>query len=412
MEETKEVFSPSQERLDQLIQLKENKEQGIYSGIPLWESFPTLGDIVPTIDKGQVILNCAASGVGKSMITRFKDIIVPWLFVKSHPELEIDLKFVIFLLEDDEIRFKDYIIAELLYLKYKVSISPKQLKSSFKEPLSQDIIDKIKSIQYAIDDLLGRCIIEDSVYNSYGIYKACRLHSEEWGTHYHTPLIKEDRVITRAEYNDLPHLPEQYKDSSIDELVNKYKIVPTNYKEYWKYSHYLPNDPKQHVIAVFDNINCLVPDKFEGSLKDAMDNFMYNYLRKNIAKHWQWSCVAVQQNVGGAEEQQFDNRGGNIIEKLIPNLSMLGDSKLTQRAAHLIFSLFDPQRYGIEEFMGYDIKQLKKMSRFMFILKNNDGEANVVIPCYFSGPSGHFIELPKPDQMSLIYSKIKKGESL
>ena len=25
------------------------------------------------------------------MITRYKDIIVPWLFVKNHPELEIDL---------------------------------------------------------------------------------------------------------------------------------------------------------------------------------------------------------------------------------------------------------------------------------------------------------------------------------
>lgn len=412
MEEIQEAYSPSQERLDQLIKLKEDKEQGIYNGIPIWESFPKLGEFIPTIDKGQVVINAAASGIGKSMVTRFKDIIVPWLFVKNHPELNIDLKFVIFLLEDDSARFKDYIICELLYLKYKIELSPKQLKSSFKEPLSQDIIDKIKVLQPALDDLFSRCIIEDSVYNSYGIYKACRLHSEEWGIHYYTPLIAEDKTITRSEYNDLPHIPENYKDSSIDELINKYKLVPTNYKEYWKYSHYLPNNPKQHIIAVFDNINCLIPDKFEGSLKDAMDNFMYNYLRKNIAKHWQWSCVAVQQNVGGAEEQQFDNRGSNIIDKLVPNLSMLGDSKLTQRAAHLIFALFDPQRYGIEKFMKYDINQLKKKSRFLFVLKNNDGEANIVIPCYFSGPSGHFVELPLPDQMQPIYDKIKKGEVL
>lgn len=405
-----EVFSPSRERLKQLRKLKEDKEKGIYSGIPLWESFPQLGEIIPTIDKGQVVLNIAASGVGKSMITRFKDIIVPWLFVKNHPELEIDLKFVIFLLEDDEVRFQDYIISELLYLKYNISVSPKQLKSSFKEPLSQDVIDKIELLQPAIDDLLNRCIVMDSVYNSYGIYKTCRMLSEEWGIHYYTPLIAEDRTITKSEYNDLPHIPEAYKDSSIEELINKFKLVPTDYKEYWKYSHYKANNPKQHVISIFDNINCLIPDKIEGSLKDAMDNFMYNYLRKNICKHWGWSGIAVQQNVGGAEEQQFDNRGGNIIEKLIPNLSMLGDSKLTQRAAHLIFALFDPQRYGIGEFMNYDIKQLKKKSRFLFILKNNDGEANIVIPCYFSGPSGHFKELPKPDQMQVIYNKIKKGE--
>ena len=64
MEELKEVFSPSQERINQLIKLKEDKESGVYSGIPIWESFPRLGEIVPTIDKGQVVLNAAASGVG------------------------------------------------------------------------------------------------------------------------------------------------------------------------------------------------------------------------------------------------------------------------------------------------------------------------------------------------------------
>lgn len=61
---TKEVFSPSQQRIDQLRELKEQKEKGILSGVPLWEGFPTLGDVIPSLDKGQVILNAAASGVG------------------------------------------------------------------------------------------------------------------------------------------------------------------------------------------------------------------------------------------------------------------------------------------------------------------------------------------------------------
>ena len=43
------------------------------------------------------------------MITRFKDIIIPWLFVKQHPELEVDLKFVIFLLEDAIINVKSFL---------------------------------------------------------------------------------------------------------------------------------------------------------------------------------------------------------------------------------------------------------------------------------------------------------------
>lgn len=403
-----EVFSPSQERINELKALKEQKDKGIFSGIPLWERFPTLGDTVPTIDKGQVILNIAASGVGKSMITRYKDIIVPWLFVRNHPELEIDLKFVIFLLEDEKKRFEDYIISEILFLQFGLRISPKRLRSSYKESLSGDVIKKMEEIQPLIDDLLNRCIIEDSIYNSYGIYKKCRLLSEEWGVHYYVDMLKVNNIITRAEYNKLKIIPEHLKDYSIEELKNSHDINPLEYKAFYKYKCYTPHNPKQHIIALFDNINCLNPDDREKDLKGAMDNFMYGYLRKNLAKHWNWTCVAVQQNVGGAEEQSFTYKGENIVEKLIPNLSMLGDSKLTQRAAHLIYALWDPSRYGITEFKNYSISRLRDDVRFLFILKNNDGKSNLLIPLYFVGESSYFSELPSPTNMTeQIYKAIE-----
>lgn len=57
------IFSPASQRISELKKLRDEKASGIYSGIPLWESFPTLTTIVPTIDKGQTILNFASSGV-------------------------------------------------------------------------------------------------------------------------------------------------------------------------------------------------------------------------------------------------------------------------------------------------------------------------------------------------------------
>jgi len=343
------------------------------------------------------------------MITRHKDIIVPWLYVLGHPELNIDLKFVIFLLEDDEKRFKDYIISELLYIKYHIAISPKRLRSSYKDPLSNEILEKINSIQPAIDNLLNKCDIQDSIYNSYGIYRYCRLKSEEWGIHYYTDLLGEGKIITKSQYNDLVKLDEKYKDSTLQEIIVKYNLDPNKYKDFWKYSHYTPNNPNQHVIAIVDNINCLVPDKFEEGLKGAMDNFMYNYARKNITKHWNWTLVAVQQNVGGAEEQSYTYKGDSIVDKLIPSLDKLGDSKLTQRACHLIYGLFDPSRYGIEEFMGYDISKLRDSVRFLFVLKNNDGVSNIVVPLFFIGESSYFKECPIPSKISLsTYSSLEK----
>ena len=221
-------------------------------------------------------------------------------------------------------------------------------------------------------------------------------------------MLEEKYLVTKEEYNKLKVLPKELEQFSINELKNSHQINPLEYKIFYKYSHYVPNNAKQHVISVFDNINCLNPDEKEGTLKNAMDNFMYGFVRKNLAKHWNWSCVAVQQFVGGSEEQAFTYKGENIIEKLIPNLSMLGDSKLTQRAAHLIYALFDPYRYSINEFMGYNIKRLKDNVRFLLVLKNNDGETNLVTPLYFEGSSSYFSELPLPTKMTeQIYKAIE-----
>lgn len=412
MERKETQDSPSQIRIKQLKQLKENKEKGIYSGIPLWESFPKLAKTIPTLDKGQVIMNFAASGVGKSMLTRWKDIVVPWLFVRNHPELNIDLKFVIFLLEDSKERLTDYFISILLFLKYGVEVSPKRLNSKFKEPLTQDILDKIDGVSEELDDLLSRCVIEDSIFNSYGIYKRCRLLSEDWGVHYYSNMLEGDNsIITKAEYNKLLELPKNLKDLSLQELKDVHNIDPVKYKDFFKYDHYEDSNPNRHVVGIVDNLNCLEPDKYENTLKVAMEKLMYGYARKIITKHWNWTWVAVQQSMGAAEEQQFDLvRGNAVIAKLIPNLSQLGDSKVTQRACHLIYALFYPFRYDLKEFLDYDLNQLGKESRFLFVLKNNDGDADLITPLLFLGASNYFqeLELQGKDMSTFDYNGIKQ----
>lgn len=399
------------ERIDQLKQLKLDRENGILSGIPLWTEMPELGKWIPSLDKGQVILDAAASGVGKSMWARWSNVIAPWLYLIKHPETNINVKFVIFLLEDEAERFIDYMFSAFIYLKFGKEISPKKLNSKHRNELTELEVEYVDVVSEAVNDLLSHCIIEDSIYNSYGIYKTCRLLSEEWGVHYYTELINNDEgrdsaVITKEEYNNLKSLPKEYSEVSLNELSNKFGLVALEYKQYWKYSHYIPTDPNQHVITVVDNINCLSPDKREVNLKTAMDTLMYSFARTNITKHWRWTFVAVQQNVGSAEEQEFTRDGGSILSKLMPSLSDLGDSKLTQRACHLIYAVFDPSRYGVRKFNGYDIDQLGDRARFIFILKNNDGDSNKIINTLFIGGASVFRELPDPDYIN--YEEILK----
>lgn len=393
--------SKAKTRILQYKLLRDHKEKGILNGIPLWDAFPKFSDWIPSIDKQQVSMICAYSGVGKSQFGRFYSIIAPCMYVLKHPELEIDLKILVFLLEDDESKFQDYIISFILGLKYSIYLSPKHLTSSFKESLDDDTLMKIAKCTDIADKIFNMCIVYDSIYNSFGIYKTCRLHSEKWGTHYYSLILpdKTEKKITKEEYNKLKKLPAEYKNSSLQEL-KEVGINPYVYKDFWKYCEYIPNNPKQHVICYVDNINCLDPDKNELTLKNAIDNFMYKYCRRNIAKHWKWSVVAIQQFVGGNEANQYDYKGDIVLSKTLPNLSDLGDSKLSQRACHVIIGLYDPWRYGITEFMDYDVEAIKDSIRFIFLLKNNDGYTNKVKGLLFFGECSYFKELPVPEKIT------------
>lgn len=345
------------------------------------------------------------------MWARWSNVIAPWLYLIKNPNTTINVQFVIFLLEDEAERFIDYMFSAFIYLKFGKEISPKKLNSKHRDELTEEEEEYVDVVSNAVNDLLDHCIIEDSIYNSYGIYKTCRLLSEEWGTHFYTELINNDEerdsaTITKEEYNNLKSLPSECSESSLNEIKDKFGLDPLHYKQYWKYSHYIAKDPNQHVITVVDNINCLSPDRHELNLKTAMDTLMYTYARTNITKHWRWTFVAVQQNVGSSEQQEFTRDGSSILSKLMPSLSDLGDSKLTQRACHLIYGIFDPARYGVRKFNGYDIDQLGDRARFIFILKNNDGDSNKVISMLFVGGASVFKELPDPDHIN--YEEILK----
>lgn len=408
-------MSRFKKRLEQLKKRFDEREAGIIHGIPLWEQFPILAETVPTIRKGQVILNAASSGVGKSMITRYKDIITAWKYAHQNPEAGIDLKFVVVLLEDSEERFIDYIICSMIGLVHKVQLSPTDIKSDGKHKIKAEVLELIESVEDKVEDLLSKCVIVDSIYNTYGIYKFCRGLSEDWGEHYFTFMddsLPEDKKVylNKVEHSKLKEMDKKLAKKDKKELLDL-GLKLEEYANFYKYSHYEPHDPKQHVILVVDNINCFEPDKWENnSLMEAMEIFAYKYARKQMAKHWNWTVVMVQQNVGSAEEQKYDYKGGAVIDKLVPSLDKLGDSKKTQRACHLIYALFDPWRYGINEFMKYKTNKLKDNGRFLFVLKNNDGASNRIVPLWFHGPSGVFRELPTPEKVNDVYIKDMRKE--
>lgn len=92
-------------------------------------------------------------------------------------------------------------------------------------------------------------------------------------------------------------------------------------------------------------------------------------------------------------------------------IKSLYDNKL----ADVVLGLFSPFRFGITEYFGYDITQLKDRIRFLEVIVNRNGEMGGILPLWFDGAVCDFEELPRPDNktaMELVYKKCKYLENL
>ena len=89
---------------------------------------------------------------------------------------------------------------------------------------------------------------------------------------------------------------------------------------------------------------------------------------------------------------------------LLPLIIQLKDSETASAGVGIIKNIVSclQDEYVLEK---NDIDRLKDYSRFLFLLKNNDGVSNKVIPLYFNGASSYFKELEQSNKITEKYYK-------
>lgn len=352
---------------EKYLKAEEDKKNGVYDGAPWYVSFPRMGELLPVISKGEQIMLLAGSGLGKSQSFIGLVLLPVYRLIKL---INYKVKFYIFLLEDPESLFRDRLFSRILCELSGQFIDPMSLWSKRKDYLSEDIKKLFPVVEEILEDILKYCVIIDNIYNATGIYKYLRTESNKYGEHFW-----KDKEFT-------------YKNEN-----------GTTHKENVKvYSHYTPTS-NEHVIVCIDNLNNLAEES-GGTIADAISKWCRDYARLQVTKHWKWTVWNIMQTSLETDKQQFSlMHGKQVIEKVEPNLSSLGDNKRVSRDHHLILSLFSPARFGITKYEDYDIERLEDNFRSLIILKSNFSISNRKIPFYFNGASSLFLELPKASEM-------------
>jgi hypothetical protein len=280
------------------------------------------------------------------------------MFILNYPQAA-DMKVFYFALEEEDEKILQRFESYLLYKLDKIRISPKNLRSTYNDnPVSQEILDLLASERYQVYiRAFEEHFVFNSVANPTGIKIICENYARDNGTiHYKKIKIKDE-------------FGEDEERKAFD--------------------YYVPNNPQEFRFIVIDHAGLLKPER-GASMKETIDQVSKNFVE--LRNRYGFSPILIQQ-------QSTTNESNDSIKlkTIRPNGRGLSDSSYTQRDCQLLLGLFSPVRFGIEEYMGYNIKEFKDHIRFLEVCNNREGEVGGIVALFFDGACNMFWELPKPD---------------
>lgn len=352
--------------LGEIEEKKRKIEEGGINSIPT--PFKRFSSDYLGIEQSTYYIVTAKTKVGKTQIASYMFLYNPLLYSFYNRD-KVRLKIHYFPLEEDPIRIVHRFISYLLYIFYKLEISPRELRSSSNIPISQNILDKINSNPIKeILDYFEEVVVFSEERNPTGIRNEILRYLDEVGTTYKVP--------------------------------KKYKDEFGNIQEVMGFSHYSLNDPNLYNIFIIDHIS-LINSERGYSKKEAIDKLSEYlvYLRNN----YNIIPVVIQQQ---ASNTSVDNIKSDLVRPTEDNLS---DSKYTAKDCNTLLGLFSPYAYKIDHYLGYDITLLKDEIRFLEVLLSRDGSKSGMIALRFKGSSCHFEELPLPNtpELEALYKELR-----
>ena len=310
---------------------REGREQGYSIGLPKLEQ------IIDGACKGTYTLIGAESGVGKSSFMLYSYVYRPLMDHLYDDKFKISL----FSLEMSADKILAKLLSTYIFEKYGVRLSLKQLLSVQKGFILND--------------------------ECYAIVKEC------------IPWLK--RVEAILTIYDKSATAKSIYSNILKELEERGRFEETD-----KRKIYYPNDPDLVHLVIIDHLARVFCSP-GNTLKQEMDlTSKYLYSLKNRCGI---SPIVIQQMNRGIQSMDRGKEG-----MVIPLTSDLKDTNSTVEDAEIILAIFDPDKAKLNSHRGYDIKQLDKKFRSIFVLKSRYGESDVEDFIYYDGKCNKWVEMP------------------
>jgi len=328
--------------------------------------YPDLFKYLPGWIKGTYYCITGATGCGKSKFARYSFAEWTYKYCKLH---NIPFKIIYFALEESFEFFWTSVLLDKFRGSTGVQLTYYQYKG-YHEGMTQEHQVEIDKIIPEIEEMKKFIVVIDDVSNPTGI-----LRTVERELVSHGKLIKGD-PITDEEGN----------------IITKKTFVY--------------NDPDFHLVIVSDHIGLAEPENNKFAKVDTLHlaiSKLSEYALKIFTKRFNAIYVAVHQ-----QEMAGENNDNFKLARLEPSETKLGDNKIVGRDYQVTLGLFNPIKYGLQSYLGYNMKEFGDHFRTLHVIKHRNGIPNITKALWFEGVGNRFEELPAADKKADIIEFIKK----
>ena len=370
MQETKdlsneEYIQKQKDEIDALLDEFDRRREKVLAGgvncIPIPKDLEAFSSEFPGIEQGTYYLVTGAAKSAKTQITSYLFLYNAINFAYNHPD-KVRVKIYYFPLEESKPKIQSRFMSYLLYTKSngKLRISPRDLRSIDLRKVKEEdkkYVQELRKPEYL--DILYFFNTHVEIIkqkNPTAIWATALRHAEK-----HGKIIKKKDVFNGVE---------------------------TEY-----ITDYIPNDPDEYVIFIWDHVS-LTESERGWDLKKCIDK-LSEYC-KDLRDIFNFIPVLVQQ-------QNMDTISLDAYKqkKIMPTLAGLADSKNTGKDASMMLGITNPDGFEIKEYRGYNTDRMEGLggyARFLEAVLSREGESNGYLALYFDGATNFFVPLPKPNE--------------
>lgn len=343
---------------DRVITKIDDGKLGLNSG--LYHGFPKLMSLIPGIQPESIFTIAGATGSGKSSFTNsmfiynaFED----YKFRKARGE-DISLDILVWSMEISAEALIAKGICRQVFKEFGKLVDTNYILSKGKNRISQEIYDLVLKTRVYFEELESVLQIFTTA-NPTGIHKTLKQHMLNSGKEF-------------------------FKDKEITE-GGQPKVVKV-------FDKYVPNKPNHFVIGIQDHVAL---QKKEGNLtspKELIDQLM-SYIIEDKIRYALIDVIVQQVN---RNLEQFERLKDNAIDL---QLSDLRDSSDSAHGSDYVLGITNPFMFEKHQYRSYNTERLGDRFRSLKIIKNRDGEPNVICGMAYLGEASVWRELPSGKDM-------------